>query len=142
MRKNGISIQGYSGGLESRGGCFEDCSVWEQGSYLPPESLTLRWVKHSNDFMCYLTGRKISNTEFQELLELNERLGFLSEELAIYKGFDYNSYPVIRAVAGKHQTEKVRMQWGFLPPYLKTKEDARRFRFGYKDESGKYHKPY
>ena len=56
--------------------------------------------------MCYLTGRKISNTEFQELLELNERLGFLNEELAIYKGFDYNTYPVIRStmqVTGKRR---------------------------------------
>jgi len=92
--------------------------------------------------MCYLTGRKISNTEFQELLELNERLGFLNEELAIYKGFDYNTYPVIRARAGNRETEIVKMQWGFLPPYLKSQEDVRRFRFGYKDASGKYHKPY
>jgi putative SOS response-associated peptidase YedK len=92
--------------------------------------------------MCYLTGRKISNTELQELLELGERMGFLADGLAIYKGFDYNTYPVIRAVAGKHEKERVKMQWGFLPSYLKTREDVRRFRFGYKDESGKYHKPY
>lgn len=51
--------------------------------------------------MCYLTGRKISNTEFQELMELAERMGFLSDELAIYKGFDYNIYPVIRAQNGQ-----------------------------------------
>ena len=92
--------------------------------------------------MCYLTGRKISNTEFQELLELNERMGFLNEELAIYKGFDYNTYPVIRPAEGKRATEIAKMQWGFLPGYVKTKEDVKKFRFGYKDDAGKYHKPY
>jgi hypothetical protein len=75
--------------------------------------------------MCYLTGRKISNTEFQELVELAERLGFLNDELAIYKGFDYNTYPVIMAQNGKQENEIVKMQWGFLPPYLKTKEDVK-----------------
>jgi putative SOS response-associated peptidase YedK len=92
--------------------------------------------------MCYLTGRKITETEYQELLELNERLGFLDEELVICKGFDYNTYPVIRAKANSRETERVKMQWGFLPFYLKTKEDVKRFRFGYKDDSGRYHKPY
>ncbi|MGZ8541877.1 MAG: SOS response-associated peptidase [Chitinophagaceae bacterium] len=92
--------------------------------------------------MCYLTGKKISKREFEELLEIAERLGFLSEDLVIYKGFDYNTYPVIRPATGKHETEMVKMQWGFLPPYLKTKEDVKKFRFGYKDDAGKYHKPY
>ncbi|MGZ8509725.1 MAG: SOS response-associated peptidase [Chitinophagaceae bacterium] len=92
--------------------------------------------------MCYLTGKKISKREFEELLEIAERLGFLSEDLVIYKGFDYNTYPVTRPAAGKHETEMVKMQWGFLPPYLKTKEDVKKFRFGYKDDAGKYHKPY
>ena len=92
--------------------------------------------------MCYLTGKKISKREYEELLEIAERLGFLSDELVIFKGFDYNTYSVIRPAAGKHETEIVKMQWGFLPAYIKTKEDVKKFRFGYKDESGKYHKPY
>lgn len=92
--------------------------------------------------MCYLTGKKISPAEYEELIELGERMGFLSDGLAIYKGFDYNTCEVIRGVQGKRDTEEVKMQWGFLPPYLKTKEDVRRFRFGYKDETGRYHKPY
>jgi len=92
--------------------------------------------------MCYLTGKKISKREYEELLEIAERLGFLSDELVIYKGFDYNSYSIIKAAAGKHETEMVKMQWGFLPPYLKTKEDVKKFRFGYKDDNGRYYKPY
>lgn len=92
--------------------------------------------------MCYITGKKISKREYEELLEIAERLGFLSEDLVIYKGFDYNSYSIIRAAAGKHETEIVKMQWGFLPPYLKTTEDVKKFRFGFKDDTGRYHKPY
>ena len=86
--------------------------------------------------MCYHTGKKISKREYEELLEIAERLGFLSDELVIYKGFDYNSYSIISAAAGKHETQMVKMQWGFLPPYLKTKEDVKKFRFGYKDDNG------
>lgn len=92
--------------------------------------------------MCYITGKKLSKREYLELLELAERMGYLCEDFAIYKGFDYNMYPVIRPAEGDHKTEVVKMQWGFLPPYLKTKEDVRKFRFGYKDDKGKYYKPY
>ena len=92
--------------------------------------------------MCYITDKKLTKQEYEELLELAERMGFLSEDFAIYKGFDYNTYPIIKASEGDHKTEVVKMQWGFLPPYLKTKEDVRKFRSGYKDDSGKYHKPY
>ena len=90
--------------------------------------------------MCYLTGIKTSPSEYFELLQSTERYGFLNEELAIYKGFDYNMYPVLRPIENSRQTERVKMQWGFLPPWLKTAEDVKKFRFGYKDNSGKYHK--
>ncbi len=90
--------------------------------------------------MCYLTGRKISTSEYFELLQNGERHAFLNQELAIYKGFDYNMYPVDRPFENSRQIERVNMQWGFLPSYLKTVDDVKRFRFGYKDNSGKYHK--
>lgn len=92
--------------------------------------------------MCYLTGRTISPSEYLELLESGEKLGFLNQELAVYKGFDYNMYPVIKAIENSRQTEKIKMQWGFLPPYLKSDDDVKRFRFGYKDGQGKFHKGY
>ena len=90
--------------------------------------------------MCYLTGRKISAGEYFEMLQREERYAFINEELAIYKGFDHNMHPVDRVIENSHKTERVNMQWGFLPPYLKTVEDVKKFRFGYKDNSGKYHK--
>src|SRR5688500_13748590 len=90
--------------------------------------------------MCYTLGRGISTAEHFEMMRSGEKYGFLNESLAIFKGFDHNMYPVDRVIENSHQTERVNMQWGFLPPYLKTAEDVKKFRFGYKDASGKYHK--
>jgi putative SOS response-associated peptidase YedK len=90
--------------------------------------------------MCYTTTRKISQSEHFEHLQSSEQYGFIGEDLAVYKGFDYNMHLVDRPISDSHQTERVKMQWGFLPPYLKTEEDVKRFRFGYKDQGGKFHK--
>ena len=90
--------------------------------------------------MCYSVTRKITQPEYLQHLESDNRHAFLNSEFAVYKGFDHNMLPVDRKLANSHTTERVRMQWGFLPPYLKNYEDVKRFRFGYKDESGKYHK--
>ena len=93
--------------------------------------------------MCYYNGRKVTKEEYSRLKELEQQIAFLNEELAIYKGFDFNSYPVIRLKAGAlHQTETVNMQWGFLPAWIRTNEEAVKFRTGYKDAGGKYHKGY
>jgi putative SOS response-associated peptidase YedK len=90
--------------------------------------------------MCYSTTRKITQPEYLQHLESGSRYAFLNSEFAIYKGFDHNMTLVERRVGDSHTTERVNMQWGFLPPYLKNYEDVKKFRFGYKDESGKYHK--
>lgn len=92
--------------------------------------------------MCYYNNIKVTKNEYEELKALERAVAFLNEEFAIHKGFDYGPYPVIRPVAKTHKTERVKMQWGFLPNYLKTWEEVRKFRYGYKDETGKYHKPY
>ncbi|HVG14295.1 MAG TPA: SOS response-associated peptidase family protein [Chitinophagaceae bacterium] len=90
--------------------------------------------------MCYSTSRKITQPEYLEHLQSGERYSFLGGELAIYKGFDHNMHLVDRPIENSHKTERVPMQWGFLPPYLRTAEDVKRFRFGYKDQTGKFHK--
>ena len=90
--------------------------------------------------MCYTTTRKISQAEYFEHLQCGDKYGVLAEDLVIYKGFDHNMHLVERPIENSHQTERVKMQWGFLPPYLKTAEEVKKFRFGYKDQSGKYHK--
>jgi putative SOS response-associated peptidase YedK len=92
--------------------------------------------------MCYYNGRRITKTEFDEIRALEQVVAFINEELVIYKGFDYNEMPVIRPRAGTHTTERVKMQWGFLPSHLRTMEDVERFRKGYKDQFGRFIKPY
>jgi putative SOS response-associated peptidase YedK len=59
------------------------------------------------------------------------------EETLVQSGFDYKDWPVIRA---KNQGwEIVKMEWGFLPTYVSTREGADKFRKGYTDLKGKYH---
>jgi putative SOS response-associated peptidase YedK len=93
--------------------------------------------------MCYYNGRKVTKEEHNRLKELEKQIAFLNEELAIFKGFDFNEYPVIRLQQNDpSQTERVNMQWGFLPGWIKSNEEAKKFREGYKDAQGKYHKGY
>ncbi len=92
--------------------------------------------------MCYYNGIKVARTEYDRLKDLEKQVAFLSEELAIFKGFDYNEFPVIRLLPGTHETERINMQWGFLPSWLKNKESVDKFRNGYKDATGKYIRGY
>ena len=92
--------------------------------------------------MCYYNGRKVTKTEYNRLKDLEKTIYFLNEELVIYRGFDYNDFPVLRAIPGSHETEGVNMEWGFLPTSVKNREAANKFRFGYKDANGNSHKPY
>lgn len=85
--------------------------------------------------MCYYYGRIVSKEEYNRLVELEKAVAFLSQDQVIYKGFDYNFVDIIRAVPGTHRTETVKMQWGFLPPYLKNMDEVNRFRNGYRNEA-------
>jgi putative SOS response-associated peptidase YedK len=92
--------------------------------------------------MCYYNGIKVTRAEYIRLKELEKTIAFLNDEMAIHKGFDYGDYPVIRPTGNGAETERVLMQWGFLPGHLKTDEDVERFRKGYKDVNGKWHTGY
>jgi len=92
--------------------------------------------------MCYYNSIKVTRDEYNELKALEKVIAFLNEEFAIHKGFDYGEFPVIRPIANTHETERVKMEWGFLPTHLRTKLDVERFRKGYKDEFGRFYKPY
>ena len=92
--------------------------------------------------MCYYMGIKVTREEYNQYKALEEKVAFLSEGYAIYKGFDFNMCSIIKPIAGSRQTERVKMQWGFLPSYLKNQEAVQKFRSGYKDVNGLYHKGY
>lgn len=92
--------------------------------------------------MCYYNGQKVTHSEYIRLKQLEKlvaRYDFLNKPLSI--GFDYSSNAVLKPVEGKEDFDLVKMEWGFLPGYLKNREAVDKFRNGYKDGSGKFHPP-
>jgi putative SOS response-associated peptidase YedK len=86
--------------------------------------------------MCYYNGIKVTKAEYDRFMAVEMKFAFLNDGMAIHKGFDFNDYPVIKPIAGTRGTERMMMEWGFLPPYLQNREAVRKFRTGYKDERG------
>ena len=92
--------------------------------------------------MCYYNGVKVTDSEFIRLKNFEKAIAqydFLSKPLHI--GFDYQCIPVLKRVDKKEDFEIVEMEWGFLPPYIKTREQAEKFRMGYKKENGEWQEP-
>ena len=92
--------------------------------------------------MCYYNGQKVARAEYIRLKQLEKaiaRFDFLGKALQV--GFDYGMNAVIKPVPGKEDFDIVQMEWGFIPHYLKTREEVNRMRYGYKDAGGKFHPP-
>lgn len=93
--------------------------------------------------MCYYNGIKIPLQEFIRLKDFEKAIqdrDLMNQELV--NGFDYGNYPVLRKLGGQHDFEISAMEWGFLPPYIFTRKQADQFRFGCKDERGKWQAPF
>lgn len=97
--------------------------------------------------MCYYNGVKVTKSEFIRLKSIEKvvaKYDFLNRPLHV--GFDYNVAPVLKRMDGQEDFDIVQMEWGFLPtpnkwPFIKTREDAAKMRFGYKDDKGKFNTP-
>lgn len=92
--------------------------------------------------MCYYNGVKITHSEFIRLETIEKAIAqydFLNKPLHI--GFDYQPIPVLKRVKGKKDVEIVAMEWGFLPAYIKNREQVHKFRLGYKKENGEWQEP-
>jgi len=92
--------------------------------------------------MCYYNGQIVTRSEFIRLMELEKAVAkydFLDQD--IQKGFAYGKSAVLKPNDLKSNFDIVQMEWGFIPSYLKTREDVKKMRSGYKDASGKYHPP-
>lgn len=92
--------------------------------------------------MCYYNGQRVTRAEFIRLKQLEKAVAkydFLNRELQI--GFDYGLNAVLKPLPGKADFEIVQMEWGFIPSYLKTREDVDKMRHGYKDSTGKFRPP-
>lgn len=91
--------------------------------------------------MCYYNGVKIPLAEFIRLKDFEkaiEERDMLNIDVA--NGFDYGVYPVLRKT--ESDFEIVLMEWGFLPPYIFTRQKANEFRNGYKKKDGSWQQPY
>ena len=94
--------------------------------------------------MCYINGVKVSLAEYirykQQQKELKHLNNYLHHQPA-KKGFDYSDWPIIKPSTDGCDWDIVAMEWGYLPPYLKTRADVEKFRKGYVNESGKFITP-
>ena len=92
--------------------------------------------------MCYYNGIKVTLQEFIRLKDFEKSVAdypFLSNDLN--SGFDYGNSPVLKKREGEQDFEIVEMQWGFLPHYIRTREQTDKFRNGYKKENGQWQQP-
>jgi len=92
--------------------------------------------------MCFYNGQKVTHAEFIRLKQLEKKVAnfdFLIHQLQI--GFDYGLNAVLKPNDEKNDFDIVQMEWGFIPSYLRTREDVNKMRHGYKDASGKFHPP-
>jgi len=89
--------------------------------------------------MCYYNGQRVTREEYIRLKQLEKAIAnydFLNRDLQV--GFDYNLNAVFKPIPEKEDFDIVQMEWGFIPHYLKTREDVFRMRNGYKDVTGKF----
>ena len=79
--------------------------------------------------MCYYNGQKVTREEFIRLKQLEKLVAnydFLNRDLQV--GFDYNMNAVLKRDPEKEDFDIVQMEWGFIPHYLKTREDVFKMR--------------
>lgn len=90
--------------------------------------------------MCYYNGQKVSKAEFIKLKALERavsRYAFLDK--GVISGFTDTEVAVIVATPDKQNFDIVQMEWGYIPNYLRNREEVQRMRRGYKDEkAGKW----
>lgn len=92
--------------------------------------------------MCYYNGQKVVHAEYIRLKHLEKAVAqydFLLRDLQV--GFDYGQNAVLKPIAGQEDFEIVPMEWGFLFPHLRNREEVHKMRFGYKDASGVFKPP-
>ena len=95
--------------------------------------------------MCYINGIKVSLATYLEYKKIQKELKHINaivKNKEVQKGFDYDDWPVLKTSPCGSDWDVVPMQWGFLPPNLKTPEAVERFRKGYKNSAGVFVPPF
>ena len=92
--------------------------------------------------MCYINSVQISSMEeYFAYKQRKKDLKKLPTSLFLQparRGFDYAPWPVIKPAADGKDWEIVAMEWGFIPSYLRNRDEVDKFRNGYKDANGKF----
>jgi putative SOS response-associated peptidase YedK len=92
--------------------------------------------------MCYYNAVNVSLAKSIRLNGEEKSLeGIASAHQPLVSGFDYGLSPVLKKSEDSAGFEIAEMEWGFLPPYLRNREQVDKFRRGYKDEKGLFHPP-
>lgn len=92
--------------------------------------------------MCYYNGQKVTRAEFIRLKQLEKAVAsydFLHRDLV--QGFEYGKSVVLKRMDKIEDFDIVQMEWGFIPFYLKSRDDVNKMRFGSKDANGKFKPP-
>ena len=85
-------------------------------------------------------GHRVSYADFIRLKQLEKQATVIDIPQLYQTGFDYLEWPVLRPTSNC-DWEIDKMEWGFLPNTVKSREEAERFRKGYKDAYGRFHPP-
>lgn len=92
--------------------------------------------------MCYHNGQKVTGNEFIKLKNLQKEL--LRYETMLnnpyINGFDHGLSAVLIPF-NTNDFDLVQMEWGFIPNYLKNRDEVNKMRFGFKDDKGQFKPP-
>ncbi len=92
--------------------------------------------------MCYYNGQKVTRAEYIRLKQLEKEIAkydFLSRDLQT--GFDYDTNAVLKRYPDREDFDIVKMEWGFIPHYLRTREDVLKMRNGYYKQDKTFQPP-
>lgn len=90
--------------------------------------------------MCYYNGQRVSKEEFIRLKMLEKAVkNYQFLDKPVHVGFSYTPGAVLKPNADKTDFDIVEMEWGFIPPYWKNREEVNKYRTGFKDpNTGKW----
>ena len=93
--------------------------------------------------MCYYNGQKVTRAEFIRLKQMERAVkNFNFLDKGVINGFSGVPVAVLVPNDDKSNFDIVQMEWGLLPSYLPNRDAVNKFRYGYKDEKGKWHNGY
>lgn len=90
--------------------------------------------------MCNYMGHRVSSNDYIRLRQLEKQASVIEAPRPYQTGFDYLDWPVVRPTGGG-DFEIDKMEWGFVPANIRSREGVDRLRKGYKDDSGKFRPP-